>query len=139
MNNINVNENRIKFHQLIAKVNCKSLREFSLKTKISELQLLRVIHGLLDKMPLETVVKIADGLNITLPELINLFSSSLDSEKNTIILDNNSLISEYNFLQKKYNEQEQTITQKNSIIYYTNFRIIIITVTHIYPYGEEAS
>lgn len=110
MNDLIGKKNCNILQQLIKKVDCHSLREFSLKIKVSELQLLRLQNGLLPKMSVETLIKIALGLNISLNELIALFSVNEDLEET--IAQNQSISQDYKNLQQKYSQQEQELTQK---------------------------
>lgn len=109
MNYLTVRKNRNILQQLLKNMGCSSLREFSLKFKIPELQLLRLIHGLLGKMPLETAVKIAEGLNMSLNELIALFSAQ---DLVVAISENQSMVKDYQNLLQKYQIQEQELVQQ---------------------------
>lgn len=91
-------------------INCQSLRQISLKIGVSEWQLSRLKYGLLNKMSLETVLKIAKGFNISINELIVLFSDNEDLL--VTVAENKSLAKEYEKLQLKYQQQETQITEK---------------------------
>lgn len=97
--------------QLLKKANLSNIQELSDKTGVSELQILRLQNGLLFKINLETLIKIALGLNISLNELISSFSN--DQDFTPAIPKNESLIlQEYENLQEKYTKQEKQLTKQ---------------------------
>lgn len=97
--------------ELMAKAGISNLRQLSCQTGVAELQILRLQNGLLPKMQLETLLKIAQGLNISLNQLINLFS---DNQELTQVTqgDSDSVYLEFDKLQKRYEQQEVELTQK---------------------------
>lgn len=62
-----------KLRQLMEKAGISSLKELSRTAGVSEWQLSRLQHGLLPKMPIEILVKLAEALQVSVNELLSLF------------------------------------------------------------------
>lgn len=111
MNNL-LNTNTNVLNQLIKEVGCQSIPEFSIKFNISQLQLYRLQNGLLSKMSLENVSKIAQSLNISIEELIELFSFETSLKNITKPKNNDEIFKDYQNLKAKYEQQSKELTQK---------------------------
>ncbi len=111
MNNL-LNTNTNLLNQLIKEVGCQSIPEFSIKFDISQLQLYRLQNGLLSKMSLENVSKIATSLNISIEELIELFALETSLKNIPKPKNNDDILKDYQNLQAKYEKQNKELTQK---------------------------
>ena len=98
--------------QLMAKNSIDNFRQLSLKAQVPELQIFRLKHGLIGKMSVETLGKIASALNLSLAQLVSSFKA--DSELETVISpsDSHVLKQEYEMLQQKYAHQKQELSQE---------------------------
>jgi transcriptional regulator with XRE-family HTH domain len=95
----------------LKKANLSNIQELSDKSGVSELQILRLQNGLLLKMNLEILIKIALGLNISLNELITSFSPDQDFTP-AIAKKESSLFQEYVTLQENYAKQQEELTKQ---------------------------
>jgi DNA-binding Xre family transcriptional regulator len=76
MNFAQISKNRYILQQLLTKNGIENFRQLSLKADVPELQIFRLQYGLIGKMSLETLVKIASALNISLEQLISSFDDN---------------------------------------------------------------
>ncbi|NEQ36539.1 MAG: nucleotide exchange factor GrpE [Okeania sp. SIO3I5] len=87
-----------------------SLKELSQKAGVSELQVMRLQRGLASRMRVDILLKISQGLGITLTELLTNFAPELIRklpETSTSALEQ-----EYNNLQKELEQQKQFLMQE---------------------------
>ena len=102
--------------RLMAQVQISSLDELSRLSGISPWQLSRLEQGLLPKMDIETIVKLAQTLDISLGRLLALFLPEsllphLQLEKETSV-ELASLRAEYQRLEQRLGEQRETLQQE---------------------------
>lgn len=112
MNFANVHKNRYILQQLMTKNGIDNFRQLSLKADVPELQLFRLQYGLIGKMSLETLVKIASALNLSLEQLISSFYDNSQLGKVISPPDSDTLAKEYHALQQQYLAQKQELTQE---------------------------
>ncbi len=96
--------------QLMEQVNISSLRQLSRTAGVSERQILRLRQGKVQKMQLETLLKLSTALNISLNRLLAIFSGETiipEVESNNQVLEQ-----EYQRLQAKLEQQRITIEQE---------------------------
>lgn len=111
-------QNRQKLQRLMENVGLADISQLSQETGISELQLLRILHGLLPKMEIEILLKLSQALQVSVNELISLFCSeaaiitpSLEQPKK----EGESLVkmkAEYERLQEELAEQQKTLRRE---------------------------
>ena len=73
-----MNESLYKYHrqkleQLMAEIGCQNLEELSRLSGLSSWQLQRVRHGLIAKLSSESLVKLANGLQLPVSDLLAHF------------------------------------------------------------------
>lgn len=73
MNQYSSDRNEEILKKLIAEAGISDLREFGRVAGVSQLQLIRLSRGLIAKMQLETLLKIARALNLSLDGLLSSF------------------------------------------------------------------
>jgi hypothetical protein len=99
--------------ELMAQVNLANLEELSRVSGVSIWQLTRLQYGLILKMQLETVLKIAVALKIPTSKLIETFGSQ-STLVNTVVQgeDSASLKQEYQKLQQQLKRQQEVLYQE---------------------------
>jgi DNA-binding Xre family transcriptional regulator len=93
---------------LMSQAEIKNMKQLIKISGVSELQLIKLQNGLFLKLPLEVIIKISQALQVSLDDLISLFSPELVSEK----FENLSLETikkESEILQQKLLTQKQTL------------------------------
>ncbi|NJO94534.1 MAG: helix-turn-helix transcriptional regulator, partial [Hydrococcus sp. RM1_1_31] len=101
--------------QLMNKASIASMKELSKISGIPELQLIRLEHGLLPKMQIETLLKLSKALQISVDKLLALFCSeslppaTIDLAE-SVALD--TLKQEYQNLQQTLAQQQETLEQQ---------------------------
>lgn len=112
MNEYCYRHNEEILEKLIARAGLKDLNELSRVSEVSRLQLIRLKKGLIKKMQLETLLKIALCLKISLDELCGSFvsESSVTSEAESKEIA--SLKQEYQRLQGQIEKQKAELEQK---------------------------
>lgn len=118
-------QNRQQLHQLMQRVGISSIRELIAVSGVSGWQISRLQFGLLPKLSLETVVKLADALQISVSqlmsfcgaeglnsELMEITESSSDKE----LIEKNRELSlikaEYQRLEQQFNQQREILQQE---------------------------
>jgi molecular chaperone GrpE (heat shock protein) len=111
-----MNESLYEYHQqqleqLMARIDCKNLAELSQLSGLSSWQLQRVRHGLISKLSSESLVKLANALQLPVSDLLAHFQFS------TIQIQDTSgelkiLEQEYQNLQQKLTTQKEELTQE---------------------------
>lgn len=101
--------------QLMNKASIASMKELSQISGIPELQLIRLEHGLLPKMQIETLLKLSKALQISVDKMLALFCSeslppaTIDRAE-SVALD--TLKQEYQNLQQTLAQQQETLEQQ---------------------------
>jgi transcriptional regulator with XRE-family HTH domain len=118
MSNLFYQQKQPKFQELMENAGIFSLEELSRRSGISQWQLLRLQHGLMPKMPLEVIVKLAQTLGVAVDSLLAEFYgpvspslplSAADTAPNKEIAD---LREEYTVLQAEMLQQRQTLERE---------------------------
>jgi transcriptional regulator with XRE-family HTH domain len=73
MSNLFYQQKQPKFEELMENAGIFSLEELSRRSGISQWQLLRLQHGLMPKMPVEVIVKLAQTLGVSVDRLLGDF------------------------------------------------------------------
>ena len=109
-------ENRNKLRVLLEQAGLKNFQELAKATGISQWQLTRVQYGLMHRMTLETILKLASVLNISLEQLITTFVSESKYPENwqpqPETRDSVGKNQEYQRLQKTLEQQQETLKQE---------------------------
>ncbi len=117
-----MNESLYKYHrqkleQLMAEIGCKNLEELSRLSGLSSWQLQRVRHGLIAKLSSESLVKLANALQLPVSDLLAHFQiptmGTEDRSGESKILEQ-----EYQNLQQKLDKQKEELAaefQRQSI------------------------
>ncbi|MFM7875189.1 MAG: helix-turn-helix domain-containing protein [Microcystis panniformis] len=117
-----MNESLYKYHrqkleQLMAEIGCKNLEELSQLSGLSSWQLQRVCHGLIAKLSSESLVKLANGLQLPVSDLLAHFQiPTIKTEDHSGEL--KILEQEYQNLQQKLDQQKEELAaefQRQSI------------------------
>jgi molecular chaperone GrpE (heat shock protein)/DNA-binding Xre family transcriptional regulator len=109
-------KNQQRLLQLMKRIGMSSLSELSQICEIPELQLIRLQHGLLLKMPVAILLKLSQVLQVSVDDLLTLFCeesllpNNLRSKENEI--SNDDLKQEYLYLQQQLQQQQETLTQE---------------------------
>jgi molecular chaperone GrpE (heat shock protein) len=102
--------------QLMEQVGISSLSELSQLSGISELQLIRLQHGLMPKMQIENLLKLSQALQVPVDKLLTLFCpdsllpGNLKQVENPVATD--ALKQEYQRLQQQLEQQRETIARE---------------------------
>jgi len=114
---VNYQQNELKLRELMDKAGITSLGELSIRSGVSQRDLFRIVYGLIAKLQLEKVVKLAETLNISVADLLKIFWQDsenyqvLDSSENLETI--NQLKKDYQLLEKQqdnlYLEFQQTV------------------------------
>jgi molecular chaperone GrpE (heat shock protein) len=117
-----MNESLYEYHrqqlqQLMTRIGCKSLEELSKLSGLSSWQLQRVCHGLIAKLSSESLVKLANALQLPVSELLAHFqlATITPQDRSTEL---KILEQEYQNLQQKFESQPQELAaefQRQSI------------------------
>ncbi len=97
-----------ELQRLIQQAGLSSLSELSQKAGVSEWQLIRLRRGLALKTQVEVLLKISQGLNISLEELLATFAPNGISTATT---SNEAIDGEYQRLQRQMEQQRETLMQ----------------------------
>ncbi len=105
-------QNERLLQQLLQQAEISSVEELSKIAGVSELQLTRLRYGLLPKMQVETILKLAAALKVSVDRLVATFSSYsvLTAEDNSAAL--TSLKQEYQQLQQQLERQRESLQQE---------------------------
>lgn len=108
-------QNERLLQQLMQQAEISTIEELSEIAGISELQLTRLRYGLLPKMQVETILKLAAALKVSVDRFITTFSSQSKLPVNPIGEgDSTALISlkkEYQQLQQQLEQQKESLNQ----------------------------
>lgn len=130
MNESSYNKNRQHLERLMQQVGIPNLKQLSRLAGISQWQLTRLEYGLILKIPVEVLLKLANTLQISLDDLLNLFSSDgvvsfpLSQERavgNKLSISDNTeevetLKQDYQRLQQQMEKQRETLTQEFQLL-----------------------
>lgn len=108
-------KNRVVLANLMAQVTINSLEELSKIAGISELQIRRLQYGLIEKMSVETVIKLATALQISVEELIAKFTKTPFPQRETLSSAKSESESSQ-FWQQEYQKLEQKMAQQPEIL-----------------------
>lgn len=117
-----MNESLYKYHrqkleQLMAEIGCKNLEELSRLSGLSSWQLQRVRHGLITKLSSESLVKLANALQLPVSDLLAHFqipTMGIEDRSGELKI----LEQEYQNLQQKLDKQKEELAaefQRQSI------------------------
>ena len=101
-------QNNHKLNTLLKSAGFENSQELSKATGISQWQLSRLKYGLIHRLTLDTVLKLAAALKISLEKLINTFASEakyLEETNKNLGVENQ----EYQRLQKTIEQQRETL------------------------------
>ncbi len=112
-------ENHQKLQQLMKSVGITSLQELSSRSGVSQWQLNRLQHGLIPKMSVDIVLKLAQTLQVSIYDLLNDFSTDLPIpvvQAPQLIREDSAALAnlkaEYQKLQQQMATQRETFTQE---------------------------
>ena len=117
-----MNESLYKYHrqkleQLMAEIGCKNLEELSRLSGLSSWQLQRVRHGLISKLSSESLVKLANALQLPVSDLLAHFQiPTMGTEYRSG--ESKIIEQEYQNLQQKLDQQKEELAaefQRQSI------------------------
>jgi molecular chaperone GrpE (heat shock protein)/DNA-binding Xre family transcriptional regulator len=109
-------QNERLLQQLMQQAGISTIEELSEIGGISELQLTRLRYGLLPKMQVETILKLAAALQVSVDQLIATFGSQsippigIPAKETSTAL--TSLKEEYKQLQKQLEQQKESLNQE---------------------------
>jgi transcriptional regulator with XRE-family HTH domain len=109
MSQFEYEQNCVVLADLMARVAIKSLEELSTVAGVSGLQIRRLQYGLISKMSVETVMKLASALQLSVGQLITKFTD------NTLATDNTQSESSQDW-QQEYQQLEQEMTQQATML-----------------------
>lgn len=105
--------------KLMAEAGIASIEELSIISGVSQLQIIRLKRGLLAKMQIDTVIKLAETLGLSVDGFLSVFSGkSSEREQKSDRQEIESLKQEYERLRKEIEVQKQNLDkqfQQNSI------------------------
>ena len=102
-------QNSQRLRQLMEQVGINSIGQLGNVAEVSERQIIRLQYGLLPKLPVETLLKLSQALQVTPHQLLTQFARSIpDTEEPDI----DSLKQEYQRLQQQLEQQRDTLRQE---------------------------
>ena len=103
-------QNSQRLQQLMEQVGINSIGQLGNVAEVSERQIIRLQYGLLLKMPVETLLKLSQALQMTPRQLLTQFApESVPDEQET---DADSLKQEYQRLQQQLEQQREGLQQE---------------------------
>ena len=103
-------QNSQRLQQLMEQVGINSIGQLGNVAEVSERQIIRLQYGLLLKMPVETLLKLSQALQMTPRQLLTQFApESVPDEQET---DADSFKQEYQRLQQQLEQQRDTLQQE---------------------------
>ena len=103
-------QNSQRLQQLMEQVGINSIGQLGNVAEVSERQIIRLQYGLLPKLPVETLLKLSQALQVTPHELLTQFvPESIPDEQET---DADSLKQEYQRLQQQMTQQREGLQQE---------------------------
>lgn len=110
-------QNRVILSSLMAQVAISSLEELSKVAGVPELQIRRLQYGLIGKMSVETIIKLAATFQLSVEELIAKFSKLIPSSEEVETSASVSTQSESpQFWQQEYQQLEQEMAQQAEML-----------------------
>jgi transcriptional regulator with XRE-family HTH domain len=97
-----------ELHRLMEQAGLSSVSELSHKAGVSERQLIRLRRGLALKTPVDILLKISQGLNISLEELLATFAPTAVSNTQKSV---SGIEQEYQHLQAQMEQQRETLME----------------------------
>ena len=116
MSQSSYNKNAQLLQQLMQQAGISSFKQLSRISGVSELQLIRLQHGLMPKMQIETLLKLSEALQVPVSKLLTLFipesifPSNLKKEEESAAIA--SLKQEYQRLEQQVEKQRETLNQE---------------------------
>lgn len=104
--------NAQQLKQLMQQAGLSSLKQLRDLSGLSELQLIRVQYGLLPKMSVETLLKLANALQVTPDRLLAQFNLQSVPDTSHSEATVSSLKQEYQRLQQQLQQQQETLSQE---------------------------
>ena len=102
-------QNSQRLRQLMEQVGINSIGQLGNVAEVSERQIIRLQYGLLPKLPVETLLKLSQALQVSPHQLLTQFARSIpDTEE----IDIDSLKQEYQRLQQQLEQQRDTLRQE---------------------------
>ena len=102
-------QNSQRLQQLMEQVGINSIGQLGNVAEVSERQIIRLQFGLLPKLPVETLLKLSQALQVTPHQLLTQFAPSIPDTEGTDI---DSLKQEYQRLQQQLEQQRDTLRQE---------------------------
>ena len=103
-------QNSQRLQQLMEQVGINSIGQLGNVAEVSERQIIRLQYGLLPKLPVETLLKLSQALQVTPHQLLTQFAP--ESIPDTEGTDVDSLKQEYQRLQQQMEQQRDTLRQE---------------------------
>jgi molecular chaperone GrpE (heat shock protein) len=107
-------QNRVILSTLMTQVDINSLEELSKLAGVPELQIRRLQYGLIGKISVETLIKLANTLQLSLEELIAKFSSLTTSCASSASVNTQSESSQ--LWQQEYQQLEREMAQQSETL-----------------------
>jgi molecular chaperone GrpE (heat shock protein) len=104
-------QNQVVLANLMARVAISSLEELSQVANVSELQIRRLQYGLISKMSVETIIKLAAALQLSVEQLLAQFT-----DLNTSSASNNTQSKSPQLWQQEYEQLKQEMTQQAEML-----------------------
>ncbi|HBL11076.1 MAG TPA: hypothetical protein DD379_06655 [Cyanobacteria bacterium UBA11162] len=101
-----------QLQELMQQLGVSSFKQLSRTTGISERQVKRLRQGKILEMRLETVLKLAEVFQVSVDQLVTMFSSPSLSPTNPPEVENPALKQEYQRLQHQLEQQRETLIQE---------------------------
>ena len=101
-------------NHLMNQVSINNQEELGEIAKISQLQIKRLQYGLIDKMSVETIVKLAAALQISVEQLITNFTNLAESQAETSLASNQSESSQFSL--QEYEKLQQEMAQQAEVL-----------------------
>jgi DNA-binding Xre family transcriptional regulator/molecular chaperone GrpE (heat shock protein) len=112
MSQFSYKKNSQILQELMHKAGISSLKELSTIAGVSQLQLQRLQYGLLPKMHVEILLKIALALQVSVNELLTMFLPESSPKKPDKSITLAAMEQEYQRLQQQMKKQEETLKQE---------------------------
>jgi molecular chaperone GrpE (heat shock protein) len=104
-------QNRVVLANLMAQVAISSLEELSQIANVSELQIRRLQYGLIGKMSVETIIKLAAALQLSIEQLLAQFTELKTSSASNTTQDESPQL-----WQQEYQQLQQEMTQQADLL-----------------------
>ena len=121
-------QNSQRLQQLMEQVGINSIGQLGNVAEVSERQIIRLQYGLLLKMPVETLLKLSQALQVTPRQLLTQFApESVPDEQET---DADSLKQEYQRLQQQLEPAARGATARVSAVESPGARVLACAVAN---------